>query len=201
MTFAEICLIAEVRLSPAKATSVKADLDLKGIKTGANGDFNIGELASKMDTPQTNQLIVRSYQHLAKDRRCTLVFCVDLNHVNSLTDAFRRAGIDARAVSSFSTATHRKDTLAAFLNQEFPVLVNCEVLTEGADIPVVSFGHQCGTLKTDRLRHFSPTDPKQESACSNGERQVLPLFLITDPPRSAVACDCPPRLARPTVTL
>lgn len=125
------------RLSPAKATTVKVDLDLGNVKTNPTGDFNLSELAAKMDTPQTNQLIVRSYQHLTTARRSTLIFCVDINHVNSLTAAFRQGGVDARSVSSLSQPAYRRETLAAFLNQEFPVLVNCEVLTEGADIPVV----------------------------------------------------------------
>jgi hypothetical protein len=71
-------------------------------------------------------------------RRSTLVFCVDLAHVDALTSAFRRAGIDARSVSSLSIPSIRRDTIAAFSNGQFPVLINCEVLTEGADIPEVS---------------------------------------------------------------
>jgi len=67
-----------------------------------------------------------------------LIFCVDLSHVANVTQAFREAGIDARSVSSISAGKSRKETLDAFANGEFPVLVNCEVLTEGTDIPVVS---------------------------------------------------------------
>lgn len=72
-------------------------------------------------------------------RRSTLIFCVDLAHVRALTQAFRDAGIDARSISSQSQAKIRRDTIASFKNGEFPVLVNCQVLTEAADIPCVSF--------------------------------------------------------------
>ena len=128
----------DVRLSPAKLTNVEANIDLSGVKM-TRGDFNLSELSDKMDQPETNQLIVRTYIHMARHRRSTLVFCVDLSHVESLTAAFRKAGIDARFVTSLSKNTERRETLAAFLNGEFPVLINCEVLTEGADIPTVSF--------------------------------------------------------------
>lgn len=71
------------------------------------------------------------------DRRSTLVFAVNLQHVSDLVAAFRRAGIDARPVTSSMSAAARRDTMAAFRVNEFPVLVNCEVLTEGADVPEI----------------------------------------------------------------
>ena len=129
---------AHSRLSPAKATSVHADLDLDSIPENRAGDFNTAELSSRMDRPEVNQLIVKTHRHIASDRRSTLIFCVDLAHVDSLTTTFQKAGIDARSVSSNSRPGYRKHTLEAFLKGEFPVLVNCEVLTEGTDIPVVS---------------------------------------------------------------
>lgn len=131
----------DARLSPAKATSVHADLDLSGVSTSNTGDFKTAELSSKMDQPEINQLLIKTYRHLAAERRSTLIFCVDLSHVDGVVSTFRNAGIDARSVSSMSKAAYRRDTIAAFMNGEFPVLVNCEVLTEGTDIPVVSQNH------------------------------------------------------------
>lgn len=137
--FAQACksYYADNRLSPAKATSVHADLDLESISETRAGDFNTAELSSRMDRPEVNQLIVKTHNHIASDRRSTLIFCVDLAHVDSLTATFQKAGVDARSVSSNSRPGYRKATLDAFLKGEFPVLVNCEVLTEGTDIPVV----------------------------------------------------------------
>jgi ATP-dependent helicase IRC3 len=77
------------------------------------------------------------------ERRSTLVFCVDLNHVAELTAAFRQAGVDARSVSSLSVPAVRKGTIQAFGRGEFEVLVNCEVLTEGTDIPEVGLSVSC----------------------------------------------------------
>jgi ATP-dependent helicase IRC3 len=129
---------ADHRLCPAKATSVHADLDLSNVATSSTGDFKTAELSSKMDKPEINQLLIKTYRHLAAARRSTLIFCVDLAHVEGVVSTFRNAGIDARSVSSMSKPGYRRETLAAFMKGEFPVLVNCEVLTEGTDIPVVS---------------------------------------------------------------
>ncbi|WVQ73832.1 hypothetical protein IAR50_003413 [Cryptococcus sp. DSM 104548] len=124
-------------LAPAKMTTVKADLQLQDVELNQQGDFKSSALARKVDTPEINDLILGTYLTRAKDRRSTLIFCVDLTHVNHLTQRFRDAGIDARSVSSNSRADIRKATVAGFGAGEFPVLVNCEVLTEGTDIPEI----------------------------------------------------------------
>jgi ATP-dependent helicase IRC3 len=54
-------------------------------------------------------------------------------------DEFRKAGVDARSISAHTDPKLRKDTIATFAAGEFPVLVNCEVLTEGTDIREVGY--------------------------------------------------------------
>lgn len=129
-------MLSEKHLAPAKLTIVKADLELDEVET-SSGDFKNAALARKVNTTEINELIVRTYLHRASERRSTLVFCVDLEHVSALTQTFRSAGIDARSVSSKSKPEMRKATIAAFGKGEFPVLINCEVLTEGTDIPQI----------------------------------------------------------------
>lgn len=134
-----LCYLTDItRLSPAKSTTVRCDLHLDEVKISASGDYNTSSLAPHVNTPTINDLIVRTYLHRAGDRRSTLIFCVDLSHVANVTQAFREAGIDARSISSISAPKARKETLEAFGRGEYPVLINCEVLTEGTDIPVVS---------------------------------------------------------------
>jgi ATP-dependent helicase IRC3 len=58
-----------------------------------------------------------------------LVFCVDLAHVEDLTEVFRSRGIDARWVSSKTADRDRKTLIEGFKKQEFPVLINCELLS------------------------------------------------------------------------
>lgn len=105
--------------------------------SAASGEYIASSLADRINTPAVNSLVVRSYLHKAQDRRSTLVFCVDLQHVADVVQEFRDSGVDARSVSSKSHPRERKDTLRAFMAGEFPVLVNCQVLTEAADIPCV----------------------------------------------------------------
>ncbi|KAI5479248.1 hypothetical protein MNV49_003942 [Pseudohyphozyma bogoriensis] len=122
-------------LSDIKFTTVYlASVDLDAVK-GASGDMGTVELAKLLDTQQINDIVVESWFSKAQDRRSTLVFAVNIAHVISLTNAFREAGIDARLMHNETPKDERRELLRAFRNFEFPVLINCAILTEGADIP------------------------------------------------------------------
>ncbi|KAH6659773.1 P-loop containing nucleoside triphosphate hydrolase protein [Truncatella angustata] len=110
-------MIGEKWLSDVIFTTVESTADLSMVRGGANGDFQPGDLSRVVNTEQVNEITVRSWLAKAAGRKSTLAFCVDLSHVAGLTQTFRNHGIDARFA------------------QEFPVLINCGVFTEGTDIP------------------------------------------------------------------
>lgn len=129
-------MIDEGWLSKAVFTTVQSNVNLSKVKS-SHGDFQTGALARAVNTPETNELTVRSWLSKASKRRSTLVFCVDLDHVASITAVFRSHGIDARFVTSDTNSKLRSERLDAFKKGEFPVLVNCGIFTEGTDIPNV----------------------------------------------------------------
>ncbi|PFH54425.1 hypothetical protein AMATHDRAFT_134467 [Amanita thiersii Skay4041] len=117
-------------------TSVQANINLKSVTVNSRtGDFNPSSLAQVINTDTINNLVVRTWLDRASERKSTLVFCVNVSHVLNLTRTFRKYGIDARYVYSGTPAFERKALVAAFKAGEFPVLLNCAILTEGADIP------------------------------------------------------------------
>lgn len=129
-------MIDEDWLCDVRLTSVKVSLDLTKVSLNAIGDFATSSLARVMNTQAMNELVVRTWlDRAATERKSTLIFCVDIAHVEALTDAFRKIGVDARFLTGKTNVTVRKELVAAFKAGEFPVLINCAVLTEGADIP------------------------------------------------------------------
>lgn len=128
-------MIGEKWLSDVMFTTVESKVDLSKVKSGKDGDFQTGQLGVAVNTDITNEITIKSWQSEAGDRKSTLVFCVDIAHVTSLTAAFRQRGIDARYVTGTTKKRIRGERLAAFKNGEFPVLLNCGVFTEGTDIP------------------------------------------------------------------
>lgn len=63
------------------------------------------------------------------------MFCVDIAHVDQVTDKFRSEGIDAYPITSNTPTEQRRRLLQEFKDGEFKVLVNCGIFTEGTDIP------------------------------------------------------------------
>ncbi|KAL1925412.1 uncharacterized protein VTP21DRAFT_295 [Calcarisporiella thermophila] len=129
-------MITEGWLCNVKVTTIKTTSDISQVRTHRS-DFREGELSRAVNTPIRNEIVVRSYQKLAEGRKTTLVFATDIAHTFDLCNAFRARGIDARLITSRTTSAERQELLHGFRTGEFPVLVNCGILTEGTDIPTI----------------------------------------------------------------
>ncbi|GKZ35988.1 hypothetical protein AbraIFM66950_006861 [Aspergillus brasiliensis] len=128
-------MIDEKWLSNAIFTTVRSEANLSRVRKDKFGDFAIGSLSEAVNTTKTNDITVRAWLANAHDRKSTLVFCVDVEHTRQLTEAFRALGIDARYITAGTPRDVRDEQLRAFRNQEYPVLLNCGLFTEGTDIP------------------------------------------------------------------
>ncbi|KAJ5183124.1 ATP-dependent helicase IRC3 [Penicillium capsulatum] len=128
-------MIGENWLANAVFTTVKSEANLSNVKKDSFGDFAIKSLSQAVNTATTNGITVRAWMANAQDRKSTLVFCVDIEHARQLTATFREHGVDARYITSTTHKKTRAEQLEAFRNQEFPVLLNCGLFTEGTDIP------------------------------------------------------------------
>ncbi|KAK0718247.1 P-loop containing nucleoside triphosphate hydrolase protein [Lasiosphaeria miniovina] len=131
-------MIGEKWLCDAVFTTVDSKANLSKVSRlgkGGGGDFDTAALSRAVNTDEINDITVRAWVAKASGRKSTLVFCVDLAHVASLTQSFRHYGVDARFVTGGTRTRERSACLDAFKAGEFPVLLNCGVFTEGTDIP------------------------------------------------------------------
>ncbi|KNG82424.1 putative DEAD/DEAH box helicase [Aspergillus nomiae NRRL 13137] len=128
-------MIDEEWLANAVFTTVQSEVNLSRVKKDNFGDFAVGSLSKAVNTDRTNDITVRAWLANAQERKSTLVFCVDVEHTKQLTETFRAAGVDARYLTGKTTKEVRDDQLNRFRNQEYPVLLNCGLFTEGTDIP------------------------------------------------------------------
>jgi superfamily II DNA or RNA helicase len=118
-------------LVPLRQKAHFTDTSLDGLGKG-QGDFGDKALSKLVNTADRNQGVVDAYQAYAKGRR-TLVFAVDLNHVEQIRLAFESSGIRAAKVTGEMLPEERRGVLGGFRRGDFEVLVGCEVLTEGYD--------------------------------------------------------------------
>ena len=134
-------MIDEKWLANAVFTTVRSEADLSRVKKDRFGEFATASLSRAVNTERTNNITVRAWLANANAageediRKSTLVFCVDIDHVRHLTEAFRQHGVDARYITSTTAREVRAEQLRAFKDREFPVLLNCGLFTEGTDIP------------------------------------------------------------------
>lgn len=128
-------MIGEKWLAAVIFTTVESKADISKVKRGVGGDFQLSSLSIAVNTKHTNEITFRAWMERATGRKSTLIFCVDLEHVKDLTTTFRNNGVDARCVTGNTAKRARGELLDAFKAQEYPVLINCGVYTEGTDIP------------------------------------------------------------------
>lgn len=129
-------MIGQGWLSDVMFTTVKlSKANLDSVKTGANGDFQSGALSRAINNQENNEATVRAWIDRCSQRKSTIVFCIDVQHIHDLAATFRRYGMEARFVTGETPKKLRSATVDAFKNHEFPILLNCGVFTEGTDIP------------------------------------------------------------------
>ncbi len=129
-------MIHEGFLSPLAGYRVETDIDLSRVKIRM-GDFVISQLSQAVNIEKRNNLIVKVYSSLLKEKQ-TLCFCVDVAHAHSVADAFNENGISAAAVSGDMERPQREKALSDFHDKKIQVLANCMVLTEGYDEPIIA---------------------------------------------------------------
>lgn len=120
-------------LTDIKTSILKSGTNLDGVSI-RQGDYAIGELSNKVNTRKRNDLVVNSYKIKAPEKKA-LVFCVDVQHVQDMTERFRDHDIQAQYIVGSTPPAERRSIIDLFRHGDVPVLVGCEVFTEGFDVP------------------------------------------------------------------
>lgn len=110
--------------------------DLSGVKLQA-GDYNEKQLAPVMLQEGLVAGIVEYWLKYGEGRK-TVVFATGVAHSVAVTTRFMEAGISAAHLDGTTPTETRNQILAQFKRGEVQVLVNCQILTEGVDVPNIS---------------------------------------------------------------
>ena len=126
-------MIREGYLSDIKGLSVETTTDISSVRTRA-GDFAVDELATAVDTPERNKIVVDTYKNYGENRK-GMVFAVKVDHALHLAEEFRKQGVSCEAVYGDMPAEERHRTLKGYMDGRIQILTNVAVLTEGYDAP------------------------------------------------------------------
>ncbi|CCD24106.1 double-stranded DNA-dependent ATPase NDAI_0C04460 [Naumovozyma dairenensis CBS 421] len=149
-------MIDDKWLCEGKFTSVNIDVDLSKVDRTSgsqNGDFQIDSLSKVMNTEEVGNVIINTYLHQKKEHnlKSTLLFGVDIAHVESLYEIFKKNGINARYVVSNTKNDLRDEIIREFREGKVSVLMNCGIFTEGTDIPNIDSIMLCRPTRSRSL--------------------------------------------------
>jgi DNA repair protein RadD len=127
-------LINQGYLCPLVSKVPKINADFKNVPIKM-GDFVESKLAEVMLEPKLlKETIAQLLPHL-KERRSCLIFCVNVDHVEIVTQALRDNLINADCVHSKMSKAQGDLAIDLFMQDQTHVLVNCDILTTGFDAP------------------------------------------------------------------
>ena len=126
-------LIKDGYLCPLRAKTSEHRPDLSKVKV-SNGDYQIAGLAKAVDT-----VVVEAVAEVVgiinqDNRKSVVVFCVNSEHCQHVSDCFNSHGIHAPTVTGKTNPDERRRTVEDFRSGKTRVLCNINVYTEGFNV-------------------------------------------------------------------
>lgn len=108
-------------------------VDLKGVKVRM-GEFVESELEDKLNTTEVIGGLVSSWAKYAYNKR-TIVFAVNVNHSQNIVRQYAAFGAKAAHIDGNTPKLEREAILDKFKAGDIQVLSNCNIVSEGFDLP------------------------------------------------------------------
>ena len=109
-------------------------IDVAGLKKRA-GEFTKQSVDDTMKTVVFGD-VIGHYEKLAKGKQA-IVYTHSVEASENVSKAFNDAGYNSMAVSGKTPKEERETAMRAFRNGDLKTIVNCELFTEGIDLPNV----------------------------------------------------------------
>lgn len=102
-----------------------------------NGDYDLNQLSVSCDRPELIEQICQIWYKLAQGRP-TIAFAVKVSHAENIAKAFSQLDVSAAVVSGTTPILVRNELYQKLAGGELMILVSCNALSEGFDVPQVS---------------------------------------------------------------
>jgi DNA repair protein RadD len=117
-------------------TPVVTTKELRSVPKDNDGDYQPAALGDLLSRPKLVGDVLENWLRIAKGKR-TLVFAVNKTHGAALLADFLRQGIRAEMLTDQDEEATREEVIARLERGETHIVVNCFLLSYGADIPAV----------------------------------------------------------------
>jgi superfamily II DNA or RNA helicase len=126
-------LIEQGYLAPCRAFQMQDDFSDLSVKAG---EYTESSLFEHFNKQKLYAGVVQKWIEKTPGKK-TIVFNVNIEHSEKMTDEFNAAGISSKCITSRTPKEERDKILAEFTSGAFPVLNNCGILTTGYDEPSI----------------------------------------------------------------
>jgi DNA repair protein RadD len=117
-------------------TPVVSEKELLAIPKDNEGDYQSSALGELLSKPKLVGDVLENWLRIAKGKR-TLLFCVNKTHGAALLSDFLRNGIKAEMLTDSDDEDTREEVITRLEQGETHIVINCFLLSYGADIPSV----------------------------------------------------------------
>jgi len=111
------------------------EVDLTGLKT-TNGDWNTSDLGVVCNKQEVIDSLIDNWLNIANGKR-TIVFAVNVDHAKAIANSFVGNGVKAKAVYGEMAIKDREIIYQELRDNKTQVVVSCEALAEGFDVPSI----------------------------------------------------------------
>ena len=107
-------------------------------RRGADGDYQMKEMATVMDTAESVEHLYETYDTYARGKK-GIVYAIDKSHAQHIAEYYQAHGVACCWIESGTAAGERRRLVDAYRSGEIDVIVNVDIFSEGFDCPEVEF--------------------------------------------------------------
>lgn len=121
-------------LVPATYHGIES-VDMSGVKVNKKGEYEESEMYARFTEWDITPHVI---EQIPKFDGPSIIFCINVAHTKEMYQACINAGYKAEYVIGEIDIPTRKIIYRKFKTKEIQILINCQILTEGADFPMVN---------------------------------------------------------------
>lgn len=122
-------------LSPFKYYA-PSKLDTSSLKITSTGDYNQKQMAELVSEKVIVGSVINEYRKHAPDKRA-IIYAPSVEYAYRVAEEFQSSGIPSGTLEGSMDDLTRNYTLKQFRQGKIKVLTNCQIATEGLDVPAI----------------------------------------------------------------
>ncbi len=107
-------------------------------KRGIDGDYQVKEMATVLDVPESIEHLYRIYRQYAAGKK-GFVYAIDRTHALHIAQYYGAQGVRCCVIDAQTPAEERRTLVAQYREGTMDIIVNVDIFSEGFDAPEVEF--------------------------------------------------------------